>query len=130
MDRLREIDRVLYKLKREYGNSVTFKQPTSTSVDYETGDITREYDEWTVRKAIVLNTKSHNRLIEKLSKFNQGDSVIPQADLKIVINSSDLQDHDLTKDTKIVVSSKTYDVLSWEATYSNKGIVIYIKETE
>lgn len=130
MNSLKEIDRVLYKLKREYGNSATFRQPSSTDTDYKTGSITRTYDEWTVRKAIVLNANSYNNLIEKLSQFNQGDSVIPQADLRIIINSSDLQDHDMTKDTKVVISGHTYNVLSWKATYGNKGMIIYLKETE
>lgn len=128
MDTLREIDRILYKLRREYGNSITIRIPTR-SPNYQTGTITETYESWTVRKAIVLSTNKFTQLLAKLGGWDQSGR-LELSDKKVIINKSDLQNHEIPNDAEVVIDSEVFKVIEHVHTYSNKGIVIYLKRTE
>lgn len=128
MDTLREVTRILYKLRREYGNSITIRIPTR-SPNYETGVITETYDSWTVRKAIVLSVNKFTQLFEKLTGMNQGGR-LELADRKVIINLKDLQNHDLPNDAEVLINDEVHKVIETIRTWGNKGLVLYLKRTE
>lgn len=51
---LRQITVILYRLKRQYGLTVTYYQFDSQTNDVETGEISRTYNEFTIKRAPVL----------------------------------------------------------------------------
>lgn len=51
---LRQITVILYRLKRQFGLSVTYYQYSSQTNDVETGEITRSYNTFIVKRAPVL----------------------------------------------------------------------------
>ena len=51
---LRQITVILYRLKRQYGLPVTYYQVTNSTDNVETGEISRTYNSFNIRRAPVL----------------------------------------------------------------------------
>lgn len=64
---LRLIKRILYRLKREYGQEITLRQLDSQSVDYKTGELSRAISEIVVKRACVLPKSMKNEFTYDLA---------------------------------------------------------------
>jgi hypothetical protein len=64
---LRQIKKVIYRLKRQYGVEVIIKTPTSRSTDYDTGVMTSTYTEYTIKRAVLLPTEILRKFVYDLS---------------------------------------------------------------
>ena len=51
---LRQIKRILYRLKRQFGQEIVYSRNTTNTVNYRTGAITRAGTDVTIKRAIVL----------------------------------------------------------------------------
>ncbi len=54
---LRQVKNIIYRLKRQYGLPITLRQPVTNSYDLETGEVTKTYNDLTIKRAILPPTK-------------------------------------------------------------------------
>jgi len=57
MSNLREIRKIIYRLKRQYGLPVTIKRPDELTYDLKTGATVKTFTEYNLKKVPVLPTK-------------------------------------------------------------------------
>lgn len=112
---LRNHKKILYNLKRSFGQPVTFKFPIVNTYNVETGAVTREYTSIYVRRAIVLPTRLTRDFVYDLAyiasnkNFTEGgffDKVVRN----IIVMKSDLKGAEPN--------------LEWECTFKDKGYVV------
>ena len=64
---LREIRRIIYNLKRQYGLILSYYRPLSTEYDLDTGESTRTFDLHIVKRAVLLPTKLDRSFVYDLT---------------------------------------------------------------
>ncbi len=64
---LREIRRVVYHLKMRYGLAIVYLEPTGQTHDAKTGDVTRQYNQIKIRRAIILPSNLHRAFVYDLA---------------------------------------------------------------
>lgn len=119
---LREHNKILYRLKRSFGLPVVFKFPTKNEYNVETGVADREFQEISVRRAIVLPAKVTRDFVYDLAyiasnkNFTEG-GFFDKTARNVIVRSTDLKGYTPN--------------LEWEATFKGKDYVVKdISETE
>lgn len=92
---LRQITVILYKLKRQYGLTVTYYQFTGQTHNVETGDISRTYTTYTVRRAPVLPDNLDRSFVYDLTFIAANNNFVGGALFdrhlrKVIIDAKDL----------------------------------------
>lgn len=91
---LREITKIIYHLKRRYGISLSYYEPTSQTHNPRTGEITRNYNKFTMRTAVILPTALSRSFVYDLAyiagnnNFTEG-AFFDQNIKRIVIDRKD-----------------------------------------
>ena len=70
MNNLRQINTILYKLKKDYGGSIDLRNQIESIVDRQTGSISINYDTVKIRRAIILPAKITPSFVYDLSPSN------------------------------------------------------------
>jgi hypothetical protein len=65
----REISKVIYHLKRRWGFSLSYYEPTAQTHDPKTGEISRSYNVVEIKRAVVLPTDLARQLSFLLTSF-------------------------------------------------------------
>ena len=92
---LRQHKAVIYRLKRTFGMLVTFYVPIKNEHNILTGQITRKYDEYKIRRAIVLPSTLDRSFVYDLAfiasnKNFTGGGYFDRNKRTIIIDSKDL----------------------------------------
>jgi hypothetical protein len=136
---LRQIELVLYRLKREYGLPVTLRKPIQNDSDIQTGKITRAYSVCNIRKAIRLPTDLMRTFVYDLTyvaankNFAYGGLfdkntkifILDKKDLKI-----DGVKVSITMDDHIVCQTKKYDMVTIDETEDGTSYLIKAKNID
>ena len=64
---LREIRKIIYHLKHRYGLAIVYLEPTAQTHDAKTGEITRQYNQIKIRRAVILPSNLHRAFIYDLA---------------------------------------------------------------
>jgi len=64
---LRQIKRTLYSLKRKFGLKVIYRAPIRNDLNVRTGVVLRKFDEYIIRRAIVLPSNQTRNFIYDLA---------------------------------------------------------------
>jgi hypothetical protein len=136
---LRQIELILYRLKREYGQLIYVRKPTQNDNDTQTGKIVRDYAVYKVKKAICLPADlmrsfvydltyiaanknfAYGGLFDKLTKI----FIIDKKDLKLEGIKLDI---DTT--CHVVCKARKYDIVSCDETEDSSGYLIKAKNID
>lgn len=133
---LRQIELILYRLKREYGLPIAVRHPTKNDSDAQTGKITRTYDVYKITRAICLPTDTMRTFIYDLTYVaankNFAYGGLFDKNTKIFIFSKkDLKKDgvmlNLGTDDDIVVKTRKYDLISIDETEDNTSYLVKAK---
>lgn len=136
---LRQIELVLYRLKREYGLPVILRKPTRNENDIQTGKITREYSVCKIRKAICLPADLMRTFIYDLTyvaankNFAYGGLfdktvkifILDKKDIKI-----DGAKVSVTMDDHIVYKTKKFDMVAIDETEDGTSYLLKTKNID
>lgn len=136
---LRQIELILYRLKREYGLPIAVRNPTKNDSDVQTGEISREYDVYKVKRAIRLPADLMRSFVYDLTyvaankNFAYG-GLFDKSTKVFIIERKDLKKDgvklDITTDCDIVCETKKYDLISVDATEDGTSYLIKAKMLE
>lgn len=92
---LRETRKVIYHLKMRYGLALTYFEPTGQTHDPKTGQITRSFNQYKIRRAVVLPTNLNRTFIYDLAYIAVGKNFTEGAYFdknikRIIIDRKDL----------------------------------------
>jgi len=119
---LRENKKILYRLERQYGVPVVFRNPIQNDYNVQTGAMTRDYDTIKVRRVIVLPTRQTRDFVYDLAY--------------IASNKNFTEGGYFDKTVRNMIVRKKWlgtnvPSLEWECTYKNANYVVKeINETE
>lgn len=137
---LRQIELIVYRLKRQYGLPVIVRKPTRNDNDVQTGKITREYANYTVKKAIVLPADLMRTFIYDLTyvaankNFAYG-GLFDKTMKVFIIDKKDIRDDEgvkveLNMSCDIVLNTKKFDFVSIEETEDRTSYLIKAKNLD
>ena len=103
---------MLYRLKRNFGEPLTFRQPNVTTQNVETGVITRTYNDTIVKRAIVMPVSEarkydYGSTISRAGKVAYG-ALFDQLSRFVIVDKKDLPTVDLQ--WHVVFNSDRYEV--------------------
>ena len=128
---LRQIELVLYRLKREYGLPVTVRVPLTNDSDIQTGKITRTYTNYPVKRCICMPANIGGEFIRLLAldkNFRYG-GLFDKTIKNFIIDKKDLL-VDLTLDCQVIVGTSKYDFLTIDETESGTSYMIKAKKID
>ena len=131
---LRQIELVIYRLKRQFGISIQIKEEATQTQNLETGEITRTFISDTIRRAVVLPTRLMRDFIYDLSfiaankNFTYGGHF--DVNTRIVIfDKKDLDNiSEISNDTLIIISNRRYMVKEVAETADSKSYLLIVTE--
>jgi len=131
---LREIKKILYRLKRQFGLTGYIWRPIVNNNDRRTGRTEREYSIIKIRRAIFLPRKIDRSFIYDLAyiaaakNFTEG-GYFDRNRRTVIIDASDLPNgFDFTDDDYIVFKDKSYLVASHELSEDFNGFLLSIQD--
>lgn len=126
---LKQHKQILYRLKRNFGQSVIFHIPIQNEYDITTGQIEREYKDVPVRRAIVL-PETMKRLfaydlafIASNKNFTYGGFFDKQT-RNIIVDKKDLKGNQLELNWECSFKGKRYVIKSYTETEDGAGYII------
>ena len=128
---LREIRIILYRLKRSYGLPATIRRPRSTSQDILTGDITQVYDEYLIKRVIILPSRNMRDFIYDLSyiaankNFTYGGFFDSRSRWMIIDIKDCPRGFTLTENCNIVFETRQYEIKEFTLAEHNQGWLIH-----
>ena len=133
---LREIKKMLYRLKRRYGEVVTLYVPQSTTPNLQTGSQTRSFKSYRINKAIPLPEKQVSRFVYDLAfiaanrNFTQG-AYFEQGTRQILIDRADLPSGvTITQDCVIHFQNQRYEVSNISEAEVDAGYLVTVKRVQ
>lgn len=133
-NRLRELKKIIYALKRAYGLTITLYQPDTTTTNYETGVLVRTWTTTTIKKAIILPYKEQRKFEYDLAylktcvNFTYGGYY----DVKkrtIIIDKKDLTT-DITINDYIDFDDQRWEVQDISMAENNRAYILTVAHTD
>lgn len=137
---LRQIELIVYRLKRQYGLPIIVRKPISNDNDVQTGKITRVYEAYSIRRAIVLPADLMRTFIYDLTyvaankNFAYG-GLFDKTMKVFIIDKKDIRDSDNKKvaidmSFDIVLNTKKFDLVAVEETEDQTSYLIKAKNLD
>ena len=129
---LRQISVILYRVKRQFGLSVTIYQYTSQTNNVETGEITRNYNVLTVRRAPVLPDRIDRSFVYDLTFIAANNNFVEGGlfDRKtrvLLFDAKDLpKDFVFNNDDHIEFDDQRYEIKTIDALERKKGFLLRV----
>jgi len=126
---LRQHKIILYRLKRNFGESVVFSIPTTNDYNVTTGAVTRVFTTVTVRKAIVLPSRTTREFVYDLSfiasnkNFTYG-GMFDKSVRNVIVMKKDLDGHIPELNWLCTFKSKEYTVKEVNDTEDGAGYLL------
>ena len=130
---LRQISLILYRLKRQYGLKVAYYQYVSQTNDVETGEITREYNTVSIRRAPVLPDNLDRSFVYDLTFIAANNNFVGGAFFDrhirtLIIDAKDLpKGMKPTKDDHIEFDEQRYEILKIVTLEKKKGYLFRLQ---
>jgi len=130
---LRQITAILYRLKRQYGLKVIYYQYTSQTNNVETGEITREYNTITVRRAPVLPDNLDRSFVYDLTFIAANNNFVGGALFDRHVRTLIIDAKDLPKgmkpnlDDHIEFDDERYEILKVTMLEQRKGYLFRLQ---
>ena len=131
LNRLREHRKIVYRLKRLFGQAITILQQDSVTKNLLTGSVTVNSTSISITRAVVLpNDATRLEGAGAVGNFNYG-ALYDKNSRFIMIDMSDLpSSYTIDKDDKITFNSKTYEIKSFEEIENTKILLINVTHVE
>ena len=125
---LRQIEVILYRLKRNFGRPITIKNPTTNDYNLETGEVTRDYDTKEIKRAIILPASEVRNFSQSLyeEEFKRG-GYFDVTDKLVIIDSKDLNGTTINLNSKVDIGSDTYSIKKSTKAEDNKSYLLVLK---
>ena len=131
---LRQIRIILYRLKRSYGLPLRIRHPLSLDNDILTGEITKKYQEISIKRAIVLPASELSKFSATLASlrsnanFRYGGTVDTNT-RNVIIDVKDLPiDFKLTTEDHVVFEDRAYQIKDFQLAEHNQGYLLTVVE--
>lgn len=114
-NKLRFIKTNLYILRKDWGQKITIQHFDTVSVNPATGVQDVDYQNYNIRRAIVLPTKEAKKFAYDLSfiaankNFTYG-GIFEQNDVWIIILQKDLPEYDIVCDDFVIIGTQRYSI--------------------
>lgn len=127
-NRLREIKKIIYGLKRRYGLFITLFEPGTPVRDLEAGTETIAWTQYSVNKAILLPDNSQREAIYRAFALGQGKLGVffDTKTRMLIIDGKDLS-VEPTKDWVVQFENKRYEIKSVEEAEASSAFVLIIE---
>jgi len=131
----RNIRRILYTLKRQFGVKIVLYQVDESSTDLKTGLKTKTYTTQTVKRAIVLPGELERKFVYDLAfiaanKNFTGGGYFDSTVRRVIIESRDLpSDYVLSLNDQCLFEGQTYEVAKIDKTPDSQALMIGLKGT-
>ena len=133
---LREIRIILYRLKRSYGLPAKIVRPLTSIQNVTTGEITRTFDEFPIKRVIILPARDLRNFIYDLAfiaaskNFTEG-GLFDQKTRAMIIDIRDApKGFVLTMNDHIVFETRRYEIKEFELAEHNQGWLIQAIELD
>lgn len=130
---LREIRKIIYRLKRQWGLRLTYIRPGQAVHDVETGEISRVFEKIYVKRAILLPSKLDRSFVYDLTYIAANNNFVGggffDRDSRVIL----LDGRDLPKDFKpdlndhVEFDSIRYELLSINPTAQYKAYLLRVQ---
>lgn len=125
---LREIEKIIYRLKRQYGVELTLRTPTDNTPDYATGNINRPFTEYIIKRAVILPKALARIFLSTGGTFKYG-GYFDETNTYILIDNKDLVDGYIpTGKDNCVMNDRVYEIEKVRTPQNNKAHVLVVKE--
>jgi len=129
---LRQITVILYRLKRQFGLAVTIYQYASQTNNVETGEISRNYNVFNVRRAPVLPDRIDRSFIYDLTFIAAnnnfvGGGLFDRKSRTLLFDARDLpKGFVFTNDDHIEFDDQRYEIKTITALEQKKGFLLTV----
>ena len=133
---LRQIELILYRLKREYGLPIAVRHPIQNDSDAQTGKITRTYEVYKITRAICLPTDMMRTFVYDLTyvaankNFAYG-GLFDKNTKVFIFSKKDLKKDGVMLDfgtaDDLVCKTRKYDIISIDETEDNTSYLVKAK---
>lgn len=136
MKRDRNIQQVLYTLKREYSKSVAIYHPEDYAYNLQTGKKSKDLSVYEVRKAIVLDAKVSRDFVYDLTyiaankNFTYG-AFFDATERVCIIDRRDLpQGFEITLQDYVVYDNERYEIKDYNVTIDKSSYALLLRHVE
>ena len=130
MNNLRQINTILYRLKKDYGIPVDLRNLIDSEVNRETGVVSINYDTLKIKKAIVLPAKAIPSFVYDLSyiaanrNFSYG-GFFGSHTRTVIVDGVDLKDDFLIKEkTEAIFENAIHVLKDYHPTATNRSVLL------
>lgn len=130
---LREIRKIIYRLKRSYGLRLTYYRPESQTHNVETGEISRVFRTIEIKRAILLPSKLDRSFVYDLTYIAANNNFVGGAYFDrnrrvIMLDGADVpRDFVPEIDDHLTFDSKRYEVLEVNATAQYRAFLLRVQ---
>jgi len=130
------LKRNLYRLKRVLGVSVDIYEVIGNTCDYETGDMSREYNIWTVKKAIFLpedidRKKSYDLTFLAANKNFQMGGLYEVGMRRMILDRADLPTNfEMRLHYHIIYGTNRYEIVEMQDFEEDRCYVLTLRDTK
>ena len=128
MNNLRQINTILYRLKRNYGVAVKLRNRIYSNVNRETGTADVNYDTISVRKAVVLPAKAIPSFVYSLlaSNFKYGGFFGSHTRTVIVDGVDVIEDFLVKEKTEVLFEQSIHVLKDYYPTAANRSFLLTV----
>ena len=126
MNNLRQINVILYQLKKNFGVAIDLRNRISSEVNRKTGNISKDYDVIPIRRAIVLPARVTPAFVYGLlpSNFKYGGFFGSHL-RNVIVDGNDLSDGFLIKEkTEALFENAIHVLKDFFPTAENRGFIL------
>jgi hypothetical protein len=133
---LRQIKLIVYRLKRNYGIPATLRKPIQNDYDVTTGEVTRQYEEFEILRAVVLPVDVARKFSYDLSFIAANRNFVYGGfydvnDRVVLLDAKDLPaDETIDLTWRMTIDGKIYEISAIEQAERKSAYVMKIKHTE
>jgi len=133
---LREIRKIIYNLKRQFGLPIIIRSPLSSTNNLETGKSTRTYTSYTIRRAIILTSTEIRDLAYDLAyiaankNFTYG-GFFDLTERTVIIDAKDLPtDFRLSLNDHLIFQTRQYEIMEVCEAEHHMSYLLHVKELQ
>jgi len=130
---LRQINLILYRLKRQWGLTVVYYQVKTQTHNVETGEITREYNTFTISRAPVLPNAVDRHFVYDLTYIAANNNFVEGAlfdreNRNLIIDARDLpKGFEPSMDDHIEFEDQRYEMKKITALAQGRGYLLTVE---
>jgi hypothetical protein len=130
----RKITAIIYRLKRQWGLHLVYYRPTTAEYNVETGEVSRGFDTYVVKRAIVLPARLDRSFVYDLTFIQANNNFVgggyfDRNQRRLIIDAKDLpKDFDPAIKDHVEFDGKRYEVLYIDHVEKRKAYLFRVAE--